>query len=138
MTTPTWIPGYMAAIEIDTNDLTVVGNVLSIDISKVVNPKPVFGQKWRNSASGQLSGTISAGGHQSVEIIPLFLPMMEKETPLAFTIYVGDEAGTIDAGEYAGNLILSSYQTGDDAEGEWDWTLEGELDGPITFTPFVP
>lgn len=45
----TFVPGYQAEIIFDVGgsdaDLTVVGNVLSMDFTKNVLPKPVFGQQ---------------------------------------------------------------------------------------------
>lgn len=138
----TFVPGYMAEIILDVGgsntDLTVVGNVLSMDLTKNVLPKPVFGQQWRNSASGQISGSISCGGHVSTEILPALLPLVELETPIAFTIYVGEAAGAIDGGQYAGTMVVGSLSISDDAEGEWEFTIDGETDGAVTFTPPVP
>ena len=138
----TFVPGYLAEIILDVGgadtDLTVVGNVLSMDFSKSVLPKPVFGQQWRNSASGQISGSVSAGGHVSVETLPALLPLLELEAPIDFTIYVGTAGGAIDAGEYEGSLIVGSLSISDDAEGEWEFTIDGETNGPVAFTPPVP
>ncbi len=138
----TFVPGYQAEIIFDVGgsdaDLTVVGNVLSMDFTKNVLPKPVFGQQWRNSASGQISGSVSCSGHVSVEILPLLLPLVELETPIDFTIYVGTEGGGIDAGQYAGALVVGSLSVSDDAEGEWEFSIDGETDGPVLFTPPIP
>ena len=119
-------------------DLTVVGNVLSLDITKSVLPKPVFGQQWRNSAAGQLSGSLSAGGHLSVEIAGDLMAIIEVETPIPFEIHAGDTTAGIDAGTYVGEIVPGSLSISSDAEGEWEWTLDGETNGPIVFTPAVP
>jgi len=142
VTAPVFIPGYMAEIKVTIPvatdiDLTVVGNVLGIDITKSVLPKPVFGQQWRNSAAGQLSGSISAGGHLSVLIADDLMTIIETETPIPFEIHAGDTASGIDAGTYTGNVVPGSLSITADAEGEWEWTLDGETDGPIIFTPAV-
>ena len=138
----TFVPGYQAEIIFDVGgadvDLTVVGNVLSMDFTKATLPKSVFGQQWRNTASGQLSGAISAGGHVSVEVLPLLLPLILLEEPLAFTMYVGTLGGAIDAGEYAGDLVVGTLSINDDSEGEWEWSIDGETDGPVLFTPPIP
>lgn len=134
----TFIPGYMASISIDSEDLTVVGNVLSIDLTKGGLPKSVFGQQWRNTASGQISGSISVSGHLSVEIAPLLMPLIEAETPIPIVVYMGDEGGAIDGGSNAGNIVVTGLSESADSEGEWEWTIEGELDGALVYTPPTP
>lgn len=137
-TTPTFVPGYMAAIEIGPDgtetDLTVVGRVLSLDWSRVSLPKPVFGQQYVNTVPGQISGSLSAGGHISVEILPELLPLLEADAPLPFTIVVGETGGTIDAGTYTGFVSPTGLGHSDDAQGEWEWTFDGDTDGPVTYT----
>lgn len=118
-------------------DLTVVGNVLSLDITKSVLPKPVFGQAWRNSAAGQNSGAISAGGHLSVEIAGDLQTIIEVNTPIPFSIHAGDTVSGIDAGTYTGEMVPGSLSISSDAEGEWEWTLDGETNGPVVFTAAV-
>ena len=136
-----FIPGYLASVELTLAavpvDLTVIGNVLSLDLSKNALPKPVFGQQWRNTASGQLSGALSLGGHLSVEHAGTLLDLIVSEEPIPFVIYAGEEGGTIDAGSYEGNCVVSGISISDDAEGEWEWTLDADTDGPVTFTPAV-
>ena len=140
--TQTFIPGYLAEIQLTLPvatdvDLTVVGNVLSLDITKSVLPKPVFGQQWRNSAAGQLSGAISAGGHLSVEIAGDLFDLIETQIPVEFEIHAGDTTAGIDAGTYTGEVVTGSLSISSDAEGEWEWTLDGETNGPVVFTPAV-
>ena len=128
----------MAAITIDSEDLTVVGNVMSLDITKGALPKPVFGQQWRNTAGGQLTGAVTISGHMSVEITPLLLPLIESEAAVAISIYIGEEGGAIDAGSNDGLIVITGLSESTDAEGEWEFTLDGELDGPLAFTAPTP
>ena len=136
--TTTWIPGYMSSIEIGTDDLTVVANVLGLDLAPAVLPKAVFGQKYRNSTGGQISGSLSVAGHMTVEVLPLFLPMVESDESLDFVMYAGEEGGTIDGGSFTGKIRISSLSIPSSADGEWDWSLDAEFDGPVTFTPPAP
>lgn len=138
-TGPTFVQGYLASIEIGTTtELPLTGRVLSMDLQRGTNPKPVFGQKWINTVPGQIGGTLSAGGHVSVEMLPEILPLIESDVALDFRIYVGEEGGTIDGGAFAGKLNSSGISISDDAEGEWEWTFDGAVDGAVTFTPPTP
>lgn len=142
----TFVPGYLASIKLTLdpdgtpieNDLTVVGNVIAMEFNRAVLNKAVFGQKYSNSIAGQITGTISCSGHVSVETLPLFLPMIESDTPLAFEIVVGETGGTVDAGIYTGFVAITSYSIDDDAEQEWEWNLDGATSGDVTFTPPTP
>ncbi len=137
-TTPTFIPGYLAEIEINLVDFTIVGNVLSLDFAPTVLPKPVFGQQYANAIGGQITATLSASGHLSTEILPSLLPLIESNTSVDFTITIGEAGGTIDGGTFSGKLVASGLSITDDATGEWEWSFDGTTDGPITYTAPTP
>jgi len=133
---PTFVQGYLAEIEIGTTtELPLTGRVLSLDLQRGSNPKPVFGQKWINNVGGQIGGTLSAGGHVSVEMLAELIPLLESDVSLDFKIYVGEEGGVIDGGAFTGKINASGIGLSDDAEGEWEWTFDGAIDGAVTFTP---
>ena len=132
---PTFVQGYLAEITIGTaSELALTGRVLSMDLQRGSNPKPVFGQKWINNVPGQIGGTLSAGGHVSVEMLAELLPLIESDVSLDFEIYVGDTTGTIDGGSFTGKVNASGISVADDAEGEWTWTFDGAIDGEVKFT----
>lgn len=134
----TFIPGWETTITINTEDLTVVGNVLSFTRTKASNPKPVFGQPFRHELPGQGGGTLSANGHVSVEKLPALETMLALTIPVAYTIQVGTLAGPTEAGDYAGNLVITEFTLDTDAEGEWEWTLNATLDGEPAYTAPTP
>lgn len=131
----TFIPGWQAVISINTEDLTVIGNVLSFTRSKGSQPKPVFGQPFRNEIPGQGSGTIDAQGHVSVEKVGALETMFNSEVSVPYAIEAGVSGTATDAGSWAGNLVVTEYTLDSDAEGEWEWTISATLDGIPVFTP---
>lgn len=134
----TFVPGWQTAITINTEDLTVVGNVLGFTRTRGSNAKPVFGQDFRHEIPGQAGGTLSCQGHVSVEKIAALETMFGSEVPVAYTIQAGTLAGPADSGAWAGNLVITEYTLDSDAEGEWEWTLNATLDGEPVYTPPSP
>ena len=136
--TQTFVPGWQTTITINSEDLTVVGNVLGFTRTKASNPKPVFGQDFRHELPGQAGGSLSAQGHVSTEKIAGLETMFNSEVPVAYTLQAGTPAGATDAGSWAGNLVITEYTLDTDAEGEWEWTINATLDGAPTYTPATP
>jgi hypothetical protein len=139
-TSPTFVQGYLADITIGSADeLKLTGRVLSMNLTRGSNPKPVFGQRWINKVPGQIDGTLSAGGHVSVEMLSELLPLIESDVALDFTIYVGEAGGAIDGGSFTGKVHSSGITLEADAEGEWEWSFDGAIDGAVSFTaPAAP
>jgi hypothetical protein len=138
MVLPIFIPGYEATVTFNADDFSAVGSVISLDQSKNMMTKPVFGSAFAHSLGGQKSGTISAQGHISTTKLPELQAAFDSEAPIAFTIQIGDAAGTTDAGNYSGNCNITSLTVEANADGEWDWTLEAQTTGEITFAPGTP
>lgn len=134
----TFIPGWELTFTIDSKDFTVVANAFGINRSKASLPKPVFGTQDRNAISGQISGTMSAGGHVSVEKLPDLEAVFRSEIPVALTVQVGTLAGATEAGDYAGNIVVNTYDLATDPEGEWEWTFAADIDGILAYTPPTP
>lgn len=134
----TFVPGWQTTITINTEDFTVVGNVLSFVRNKGSNPKPVFGQPFRNEIPGQASGTLSANGHVSVEKIQALEDAFDAADPIEYSIQAGEAAGATDAGQWTGKLVVTEYSLDTDAEGEWEWSISATLDGAPLYTPATP
>jgi hypothetical protein len=138
MTLPIFIPGYEATITLNADDFSTVGSVISLEQSKNIMTKPVFGSAFAFSLGGQKTGTITASGHISTEKLPDLQAAFDAAQPIAFTIQIGDAAGTTDAGVYSGNCTISSLTTESAADGEWDWSLEAQTAGEITYAAGTP
>ena len=134
----TFIPGWETTITIDSEDLTVVGNVLTFTRTKASNPKPVFGQQFRNELPGQAGGSLSANGHISVEAVPGLEAMFNAATSVDYSIQAGTAGEATDGGQWSGLLVITELTLDTDAEGEWEWSLNATLDGAPLFTPPTP
>ncbi len=133
-----FIPGWNTTITIDTDDFTVFGNVLGFTRTKASLPKPVFGSQFRNEVPGQAGGSISVQGHVSVSGIIHLNDAFDSQTSVPYIIQVGDAAGPTDAGQFAGDLVVSELTLDTDAEGEWEFTMACTLDGTPAYTPPTP
>lgn len=135
----TWIPGYLGTVTLNTDDLSTTGRVVSLELSKGAQAKPVFGSLYQRAVSGSISGTFSAEGHVATTkpVADLF-DALESSAPVPYSIQLGDAAGATDGGTIAGNCILTGLTVSGDAEGEWDWTVTAMTDGAVTDTPGTP
>lgn len=134
----TFIPGWESEITINSEDLTVVGNVLSFTRTKASNPKPVFGQQFRNELPGQAGGSLSANGHMSIEKVEALEEMFNAATSVEYSIQAGTAGGDTDAGQWTGLLVVTELTIDTEAEGEWEWSISATLDGEPLYTPAVP
>lgn len=134
----TFIPGWESEITINSEDLTVVGNVLSFTRTKASNPKPVFGQQFRNELPGQAGGALSASGHISTEKVQALEAMFDAATSVDYSIQAGTAGDLTDGGQWTGLLVVTELTIDTDAEGEWEWSIAATLDGAPLYTPAVP
>lgn len=134
MSTPTFIPGHQTTVTLNSADVTAIGSVLSLNLTRNVMTKPVFGSGSARSLGGQRSGTFSASGHVSVEQLSDLVAMFESDSPIAFSIQVGEAAGATDAGTYTGDCNVSSFSLEVNADGEWEWSIQATTDGDATYT----
>jgi len=135
----TFVPGYGAAITINTEDYTIYANVLGMSMTKQTPRKPTFGAQSSKVISGQQSWSMSLSGHIAAEgPIANLLAAADSEAPVAYTVQIGELSGDTDAGSFAGQLVISGLEISADAEGEWDWSASAEIDGPNPFTPPTP
>jgi predicted secreted protein len=103
---------------------------------KGVRRKPVFGAAAKAAISGQREYSLSARGHvEASDPLAKLFTAFETEGSIACSIQIGEAAGATDAGDLAGNMILSDLEVTGDAEGEWDWSFTAEFDGAVTHTP---
>ena len=131
----TFIPGWQTTITLDGDDWTVHANVLGFTRTKSSQPKPVFGTPFRHEIPGQASGTLDLEGHVAVEHIQDLEDAFNSETAVPYTIQVGQSGGATNAGVYTGQLVLTELTIDTDAEGEWEWSASGTLDGKPVYTP---
>jgi predicted secreted protein len=138
MPDPTFIPGYLGTVLLNTDDISAVGSVVSLSKTRNIMTKPTFGSPYAFSLGGQKLGSFSAQGHVSVEQIADIDNAFASDAPIAFSIQIGDAAGPTDAGLYAGNCVLSDYTITANADGEWDWSIEAQTSGAVTYTAPTP
>lgn len=134
MTLPTFVPGYLGTVTLNTDDISAVGSVVSLERSRNIMAKPTFGSPYQYSLGGQKLGTFSANGHVSVEHLGALEDAFVSDAPIPFSLQVGEAAGPTDAGLYEGDCVVSTYTIEGNADGEFDWSIEAQTSGPITYT----
>jgi len=134
----TFIPGWSTDVLVDLEDLTVIANSFDMTRTKGSQPKAVFGSAFRREIPGQAGGSVSLAGHVSVEKLQALEDIFNSETSVAYVFQVGIAASNVEAGAYAGFLVITEFGLTAGAEDEWDWTLSATLDGAPIFTPPTP
>ena len=134
----TFIPGYLASVEIASEDLTVVGQVIGYSDDATALPKPVFGSRYRNTVRGQGVVSIDVSGHLSAEIVAALMVMNADPDPVDYSIQIGELGEDTDSGILAGNAVITNLTLGDDATANWSWSLTLETDGDPVYTPATP
>lgn len=137
MPDPVFIQGYLGTITINADPI-ITANVLNFNQTRNIMNKPVIGAPEAFALAGQISGTVSIQGHVSVAQLPELQTIFDSLVPVTFTIQVGDAAGATDAGLYSGNMVLGNLNLTATADGEWDYTADGQTSGTTTFTPGSP
>jgi hypothetical protein len=61
--------------------------------------------------------------------------MFDANIPISASIQIGEASGSTDAGLLTGSLVVSSFSTTANADGEWDWSLDGTFSSAVTYTP---
>ena len=133
----TFIPGYLASVEINAEDLTVVGQVIGYSDDATALPKPTFGPRYRNTVRGMGVVSLDVSGHLSKETVDALFVMNALPTAVTYSIQIGEEGGLTDSGVLSGSAVITNLTLGDDATANWSWSLTLETDGPPIFTPAV-
>jgi hypothetical protein len=137
MPDPIFIQGYLGTVTINADPI-ITANVVTFNQTKNIMSKPVIGVAYAYTLSGQKSGSLSLQGHVSTLQLPELQAIIDSLVPVAFSLQVGDGAGATDAGLYTGFCVLANLNLTATADGEWDYTMDGQTSGLITYTPATP
>jgi predicted secreted protein len=138
MTLPTFVPGYLGTVIIDAEDVSAIGNVLSLNLNKPTQNKPVFGSKWGRSIPGQRTGTFSASGHIAAEKVAALFALFDGDDPVDFSLQIGEAGQATDGGLIQGKCNINTFTIDASADGEWEWSIQAATDGAVQHTPPTP
>lgn len=131
----TFIPGYLTQITIGSDDLTLLGQVVSFSDDQTAVPKPTFGTKYRRTIAGQGLYSIDVNGHLAAEEVGTLWAIRAQALPQSWEIQVGEPLGATDGGTLTGLAVVTNLTMEADAEGNWAWSCTLEGDGEPTYTP---
>lgn len=133
----TFIPGYFTDISIGSEDLTLIGQVVSFSDDQAAVPKPTFGKKYRRTIAGQGTYSIDVSGHLAAEEVGTLWVLRSSPFPQTWVIQIGDVGQATDGGIISGLAILTNLTFEADAEGNWAWSMTLEGDDAPDHTPPV-
>jgi predicted secreted protein len=136
MADPTFIPGYLGTVTLNATDVSAIGSVVRLNKRRNVMTKPTFGNEWGFSLGGQKIGAFSASGHISAEQASALEDAFDAGS-VAFSLQVGTASEATDAGLHSGNCVISDYTIEANADGEFDWSVDAQTTGEVTYTPAV-
>jgi predicted secreted protein len=134
MAVPIFIPGYQAEITLNSDDVTLIANVLSFSDDQTAIPKSTFGSKYRRTIAGQGLFTVDVSGHLGVDETATLWALRSETDPVAVSIQIGEAGAATDAGIIAGSAVITNLSYTTDSEGNWAWSATLEGDGEPTFT----
>jgi hypothetical protein len=138
MPDPTFIPGYLGTVLLNADDISAVASVVRLEKTRNLMTKPTFGSPYAHSLGGQKIGAFSGQGHVSVEQLADLDGAFNSDTPIDFSLQIGDAAGATDGGLYTGKCVLSSFTVEANADGEWDWSFDAQTSGEVIYAPSTP
>lgn len=124
----TFVAGTHTEIQFG-SDPIVSGNSITLDLTRNVLTKSVFGEDYTQALGGVRGGTIDAGGHVAVEDFDDLMTVFQSDNDVAYSIQIGEADQPDDIGVYTGNFVVGSFSVTAAADGEWDWSLNGTLNG---------
>lgn len=134
-TSPTFIPGHLGVVTLNTDDISAIGSVVSLAKTRNVMTKPTFGRSWGLSLGGQKIGRFAANGHISAEQAAALEAAFDSDQPIQFSLQVGQGGGETDAGLHSGFCVISEYTISGNADGEFDWSITAQTSDAVAYTP---
>ena len=131
------IQGFYVTLTLDTNDITLYCNNLTLDRTRNVLTKPTMdGTGEPKFLGGTRVGNLSMDGQVDSDGNALLEATWAKDEAVPFTLIVGEDA-TITAGSYAGEILLDGNSISVAADDSWDFSMSGAARA-IVFTAPTP
>ncbi len=128
------VQGFLVTLTLDTVEITALCNDVALSRSRDVMSKPTMdGSGEPGQLPGQLTGTLSMTGQVDTAGQAGLETTWAKDAAVAFAMVVGDGA-TIDAGTYAGQVALTTFDIEAAASDAWNFSLDGTTRS-VTYTP---
>ena len=129
--------GFLATLELDGNDISLVVTDYSLDRTKTILDKSVQDRSgYSASIPGKQSGTLSLDARLDTVNLSLLEASWAKAATVPFVLEV-TEGNATDA-SWAGELTMGDISVGGSFGDQWAVSLSGDTSGPVTFTPVAP
>lgn len=130
----TLIQGYLNSLTVDSNDITPIISSGTLDRTRQVNKKALWGSAARVVRPGAKDGTIQVEGVISVEKLGYLEAAYESDASMAFTWAAGESGGATEAGTWTGSAVCSALSVSGDGEDDMGFSMTLDVDGAVTYT----
>jgi len=128
-----YIAGYIATITVNGQVYHPDASSATYDLTRDTLDRTKLGEDRRTYLSGLGDATLDMELHLNTETAVALNTAYESTVPVGFVFRPG-ALGTTDAGQYAGEVLISDYSMAGDADGEWDVSLSCQGTGAFTYT----
>lgn len=128
-----YIQGYIATISVDTTVVSPITSSATLALTRNAIDKTKLGQDRVTRLSALGDANLDVQMHLDTEQMVALNDAYESTVPVAYVFRPG-ALGTHDAGQYAGDCIITDMSIAGDSEGEWDVSLNAECTGQYVYT----
>lgn len=131
--TPPFVPGYIGTITLDTEGQATL-HVTRLNQSRTSLPKRVIGASHKYSVGGQFEFTFGADGSVTPGALAVLQTAFRTQGAVEFSMQIGAAGQSLDAGVYAGWVVLTALNITGNADGQWEVSVEGDGTGEAGYT----
>lgn len=128
-----FVQGYFAEITIDSASLEGFTSDATLTLTNETLDKTTLGVSNRQYIVGLQDGSVSAQMHLDTAGIVAVQAAYTKTDPVTFVFRPGQLGGP-DAGEWAGNMVITDLEVTGSVDDNWQMNLSGQITGPVTYT----
>lgn len=128
------VPGFLANLTLDGNAIITEVQSTPLTQTRTALSKGVMdGTPDPASIGGKEGGTLNIRGFVSQEEWNLIEVTWDKNVPVPFILTVTE--GLVTDAAWAGEVTLTTKTVDPVEDGAWEFSLDGDISGPVTFTP---
>ncbi len=128
-----FLPGYMATITVNGVAYNPTTESATVNHVSEIMDKTKLGQRRRTKLKGLQDANFSLGLHMDTDTMAAMVVAEASIDPVPVVVRPG-ALGTFDAGQWAGDGLVSNLSTEATADDEWNVSMDIEMTGDFEYT----